>query len=337
MPETPSNFGDTLSSGIQDVAALLPLLGTEQCERQVGSALEKGYLYAAAASLSLFGSLGIVKVAFATLLATIVNPFYGGRWLEDAGFELKLLKLLEEQHIEDPNMVSGFEWTGWRRYDTPYSALDAEDYFGGGYGFLRYFQDLRGDIIKMDFEEVARDLKAISRRISSRIRHFIRLGFGTFSSWNRLLIVTSARSAVVSLSPYVYLTSNQWDSPLSWSYPGLRSLGNTSLTWMKIRRRHDTVSEEHDGWVPLLEERIRIYLYPPSNTEGTRELDLSEAEQQELTALLATNATLVMYQLMLAVGMMMIVAGYIGSFSILSQTDVASGPYVWFAMETALS
>ncbi|KAK7015831.1 hypothetical protein VNI00_019051, partial [Paramarasmius palmivorus] len=53
------NFGDTLSSGIQDIAALLPLLGTQQCEFQVGSSLEKGYVYAAASTLSLFGSLGI--------------------------------------------------------------------------------------------------------------------------------------------------------------------------------------------------------------------------------------------------------------------------------------
>ncbi|KAI3619099.1 retrotransposon nucleocapsid protein [Moniliophthora roreri] len=130
MSDRSVNFGDTLSSGIQDVAALLPLLGTEQVERHIGSSLEKGYLYSATATLSLFRSLGAVKVVFATCVATITYPFYGGHWLDDAGFstpgsvssmvtidketgrygaELRVQKLLEDQHIDDPNLVKGFE------------------------------------------------------------------------------------------------------------------------------------------------------------------------------------------------------------------------------------
>ncbi|KAF9259899.1 hypothetical protein L218DRAFT_630042 [Marasmius fiardii PR-910] len=50
------------------------------------TALEKVFLYAAAAPLSILGSLGIVRVAFATLLATITHLFCGGNWLDDAGF-----------------------------------------------------------------------------------------------------------------------------------------------------------------------------------------------------------------------------------------------------------
>ncbi|KAF9268432.1 hypothetical protein L218DRAFT_853351, partial [Marasmius fiardii PR-910] len=127
-------FGDTISTGIQDISALLPLLGTEQCERHVGTALEKGFLYAAATPLSILGSLGIVKTAFATLLATITYPFYGGDWLDDAGFkapgsassmvtinrgtkqygaEVKLERLMEDQHLSDPELVSDIEWSGW--------------------------------------------------------------------------------------------------------------------------------------------------------------------------------------------------------------------------------
>ncbi|KAK1227988.1 hypothetical protein PQX77_008990 [Marasmius sp. AFHP31] len=132
----PPNFGDTLSGGIQEVSALLPLLGTEQCERHVGTALEKGYLFAAAAPLSIFGSLGIVKTAFATLLGTTTKPFYGGWWLSDAGFgttgsvssmvtlvkdtkqygaEVRLQRLLKEQHIDDLELVKGIERFGWWR------------------------------------------------------------------------------------------------------------------------------------------------------------------------------------------------------------------------------
>ena len=153
----PPNVGTTLTGGIQDIAALLPLLGTEQCERHVGSALEGGYLYAAATPLSIFGSLGIVKLGTSVLISSIsisiprpsfsfrFTPypklsvtFCGRRWLaartlDNAGFkpigtvapliamdgtrftaETRLLEILKEKHIEDPEHLS-VEWksTEW--------------------------------------------------------------------------------------------------------------------------------------------------------------------------------------------------------------------------------
>jgi len=77
MSEPPQNVGRTLTGGIQDIAALLPLLGTDQCEKHVGSALDGGYLYAAAAPLSIFGSLVIVKMGISVLISSISIPkFY---------------------------------------------------------------------------------------------------------------------------------------------------------------------------------------------------------------------------------------------------------------------
>ncbi|KAJ7852174.1 hypothetical protein B0H14DRAFT_2354910, partial [Mycena olivaceomarginata] len=88
---TPASFGTTISSGIQDISAILSLLGTEQCEVHVGSALrgEKrgGYLYAAVAPLSIFGSLGVAKAAFTIMLLGI--PRVGGKILQQMGFEAK--------------------------------------------------------------------------------------------------------------------------------------------------------------------------------------------------------------------------------------------------------
>jgi hypothetical protein len=59
-------FGQTVSGGIQDISAVLSLLGTQQCELHVGSALRGGgrggYLYAAITPISIFGSLGVAKV-----------------------------------------------------------------------------------------------------------------------------------------------------------------------------------------------------------------------------------------------------------------------------------
>ncbi|TEB18719.1 hypothetical protein FA13DRAFT_1648095, partial [Coprinellus micaceus] len=75
------------TGGIQDVAALLPLLGTDQCEMHVTSALQRGYLYAAAAPMSIFGSLGLVKAGVATLWASIDTlRFSGPASLRNAGF-----------------------------------------------------------------------------------------------------------------------------------------------------------------------------------------------------------------------------------------------------------
>ncbi|KAF8168963.1 hypothetical protein K438DRAFT_1514512, partial [Mycena galopus ATCC 62051] len=83
-------FGSTLTSGIQDISAFLPILGTEKCERHVGRALEGGYLYAAATPLSLFGCLGIVKAAVSILIASVSSPsFHGAKHLANAGFALE--------------------------------------------------------------------------------------------------------------------------------------------------------------------------------------------------------------------------------------------------------
>jgi hypothetical protein len=49
-------FGATITGGIQNVARLLPLLGTQQCEEQVGSALKNGRLHATVTPMLIFGS-----------------------------------------------------------------------------------------------------------------------------------------------------------------------------------------------------------------------------------------------------------------------------------------
>jgi hypothetical protein len=81
-------IGSTLTGGIQDVAAILPLLGTEQCSVQVSSALTRGYLYAAASPMSIFGSLGVVTAGFKTLVACFsFGDIEGAKVLGNMGFE----------------------------------------------------------------------------------------------------------------------------------------------------------------------------------------------------------------------------------------------------------
>ncbi|KAF8801474.1 hypothetical protein BYT27DRAFT_7226818 [Phlegmacium glaucopus] len=109
-------IGAALTSGIQDIAALLPLLGTEQCEDHVGSALTNGYLYAAATPLSIFGSLGAARAGFKALLSAISIPwlrFDGAKVLADAGFKpqgvnLSLIMLEDDQkgHCAEKRLAS---------------------------------------------------------------------------------------------------------------------------------------------------------------------------------------------------------------------------------------
>ncbi|KAK7033617.1 hypothetical protein VNI00_012616 [Paramarasmius palmivorus] len=383
MSDTPANFGTTLSDGIQDISALLPLLGTEQVEGHVGSALEKGYLYAAASNLSLFGSLGAAKTAFATLMGTITHRrFYGGKWLDDAGFgtagsvtsmvtvdkdtglygaEVKLRKLLEEQHIDDPNLVSGFEWSGWRRAKGGYDAGAAIEQWNrrglrdGGYTILWYLSCIFSDILFCDVSELRSDMKGLYSRTGFQIRCAYKVALEPLISWNGLLTSTSMLCAILGITPYIYLASGDWSRPLSWTYPALRSFGsficavciqlalqlrihritNTSLEWMKANHKDGVIEGTHGRKVEPLERRIREYLSPLS-VEDAQEKPPVDVRKR-LESLLAIDRTLVIYQLLIAAGMMMIVVGYVGCFSIVKNSDAQAGPYVWFAMEAFLS
>ena len=88
MSSGSGGIGSTLTGGIQDIAAFLPLLGTEQCAIHVSSALTRGYLYAASAPMSIFGSLGVVSAGFRTLVACFAfGDIEGAKLLGNMGFE----------------------------------------------------------------------------------------------------------------------------------------------------------------------------------------------------------------------------------------------------------
>ena len=88
MSSSGGGIGSTLTGGIQDIAAILPLLGTAQCSIHVSSALTRGYLYAASTPMSIFGSLGVVTAGFKTLVACFsYGDFEGAKILGNMGFE----------------------------------------------------------------------------------------------------------------------------------------------------------------------------------------------------------------------------------------------------------
>ena len=134
------SYGATLTSGIQDISSLLPILGTEQCDDLAGSALSDGFLFAAATTLSIFGTLGLAMAGFKAAFASIVIPswgFLGAEKLRDAGFkpsgknlelimmdpanrdryliETCLCERLEDLHFENNGQVHiSLDWEGLR-------------------------------------------------------------------------------------------------------------------------------------------------------------------------------------------------------------------------------
>ena len=88
MSSGSGGIGSTLTGGIQDIAAILPLLGTAQCSIHVSSALTRGFLYAASAPMSIFGSLGVVSAGFKTMVACFsYGDIEGAKILGNMGFE----------------------------------------------------------------------------------------------------------------------------------------------------------------------------------------------------------------------------------------------------------
>jgi hypothetical protein len=120
------SIGGTLTGGIQDISALLPLLGTDQCEAHVVSGLTRGFIYVAATPISIFGSIGMVKAGVKAIIASISIRSWnivGTQKLRDMGFEPKgedlafvaldadqlakthLDPLLDELHIEKADNI----------------------------------------------------------------------------------------------------------------------------------------------------------------------------------------------------------------------------------------
>jgi hypothetical protein len=127
------SVGGTLTGGIQNLAPLIPLLGTGQCEDHASSALTKGYLYVAATPMSLFGSLGLARAGFKTFIASLDFSIFnwnvrGALMLSNMGFrpvgtnlslimldennkdkhhlvETRLDELLEDLHVDETKIT----------------------------------------------------------------------------------------------------------------------------------------------------------------------------------------------------------------------------------------
>ncbi|KAG1148696.1 hypothetical protein G6F37_009209 [Rhizopus arrhizus] len=101
MSEDNDSFGSVFASGIQDVAAVLGILGTEMCDGNAALTLSKGYLFPAACGTSMFGVLGLSKYLLKSFLPDQIVKNMGINRSEFDKYKLKEKVKLKVQNISD--------------------------------------------------------------------------------------------------------------------------------------------------------------------------------------------------------------------------------------------
>ena len=203
-------IGSTLTSGIQDIAAILPLLGTQQCSDQVSSALTRGYLYAASTPMSIFGSLGVVSAGFKTLVACFsFRNIEGAKILGNMGFE---------PQGENLSLI-----------------MVEAGKVGKGKNTGRY-------IIETRVDEMIKELNIDKNRITG-VSH-------KSAAWNVKMMATTALLCTFSIAPYIYLNrgASNLKKSTTWVFPVLRATGGfitTTLIQLLIQRRITTLSDQY--------------------------------------------------------------------------------------------
>ncbi|KAF5322135.1 hypothetical protein D9619_000526 [Psilocybe cf. subviscida] len=340
-----NDFSGTITGGIQDISALLPLLGTEQCEKHVGSALDRGFLYSSVTPISIFGSLGIVRAAFNILIASINIPrfrFWGAAKLSDGGFtpagvvapmialdpkyprqflaETRLEAMLAEQHIEnveDLTVSWGKGILGWN------FLLIASTLVISSAGIVPY--------IRIIFD---------SQHASSKALPLFPLGFG----FPFLRVVGSALCVIfaqflIQIRVLVLLKTRLLFIAIDRKAKEARIDLELTINDRKRAKSlwNSEVTSEKCIWA------LRMWLARPdaeklNNRSSIEEIYKSEYRRQlesiDTRVLRWVNALLVF---LVVLGCFSTVVGYVGCFYLIQHASTSKGPLLWLGLEALLS
>ncbi|KAJ7791540.1 hypothetical protein B0H14DRAFT_193607 [Mycena olivaceomarginata] len=341
-----ASFGRTLSSGIQDISAILPLLGTEQCEMHIGSGLRGGgnggFLYAAITTISIFGSLGAAKAAFKIMLASV--PSFGARILQQMGFDLS------GAAVEMLSLKDG-----------------------------RYVAETR--LLDCLAKHHVRDTRLLFVRQSDVIPRFLDRIL-PLHPWNIRLLLCSLLVAILGLAPYFhFFAQHQTLVPrVELLFPLLRVMGGTLCVFPSqiilqrrilaiLRQRilfkciNDLVEEKDGLKIPVIpgnkwshsltSEDALFSLTKFIETTGPEQMPfimlVAEAietdpssDPGEIAKKLKDQITepwsSTFLRLSMLFGFLMTLAGYLGCFSLVQDSgSTAADTYTWLAVEAALS
>jgi hypothetical protein len=339
-----ASFVGTVSSGIQDVSAILPLLGTEQCERHVGSALcgggKGGYLYAAVTPLSIFGSLGTAKAAFGIMVSSY--PLHGSRILRQMGFELKgdaaaMIAATGDRYLAESRLLA---------------------------------------LLQAHFVRSAQHLSAVPAETAPRLLGNLGISHPAFCLWNLKLLIFSLVAALLGVGPYLHFSIQHHTSslPRSLAFPLLRVIGGLLCVFpaqlmiqhrllvilqqrILFQRINDLVVDRHDVKLPAKwkdsfpsEEALTSLceFLETSLAEETPFAQIVLAAMDDkiapgnVTEKLKCHITDSWYatilRVLLLIGFLLTLVGYVGCFTIIQDSkSTPSDTYLWLGLEAFLS
>jgi len=370
-----ASYNSILSQGVQDVAALLPLLGTVQCERHVSLSLQHGYLYAAFAPLSIFGSLG---TALAGLWIGLASTVWGVRRLKDAGFEpssnvAKIITLDNRRYLAESNLIAAMK------------GLQAQGLQDRGGHMQIKFKD---QVSPWNFYLVSASLIAAAASLFPYL-HFIIVHDTSSASraWifpamramggffcivggqqllqKRIVTIVQQRLNFMDISQFlekekIDVTTMSIPSPRAiWTFWNRRA----PLEKVLIRWDHNKTSEaclqDLYRYLELFEwtadedrdsEKMKKLLHHisglPDKPTGERfhkkYLELlgedSDSKNTVITAELFSKIYRGFYRILIFIGVMASVAGYIGCFSLVQDKKASPrGRYLWIGLEAFLA
>ncbi|KAJ7473421.1 hypothetical protein FB451DRAFT_1249219 [Mycena latifolia] len=339
-----TSVGTSLVSGIQDISAFLPIIGTDQCEKHVGEALDGGFLYAAATPLSMFGSLGIVKASTAILVASISPRF--AQMLADSGFKL--------------------EGSVAAMIGAPPSKRDVSKHRTSRTQNSETEKDQNEHISPCTASQKFRDLLEEQHINKSQVR----LKFD-YKTWNWQLCISTALLACLSISPYVRIIMSDHSSKgfPTWVPPLLRIVGSAVsvvVAQMIIQIRMQQIlqsildptqaSEPNSGSKTALHDpEPGIATASSSTTPRDSSLQTVPAPPRkqpsepwsstnektagiipQLPNIIPSRLHLAFLQVLLFLGIGSTAVGYLGCFTVV-QNSHAGDTYIWLGIEIALA
>ncbi|KAF5321580.1 hypothetical protein D9619_000363 [Psilocybe cf. subviscida] len=347
MSNSPT-IGGTITGGIQDISALLPLLGTEQCEKHIGSALDRGFLYSSVAPMTIFGSLGIVRASFNILVASLSirrYQFLGARVLSDSGFspsgtvapmialdpghpkrfvaETRLEAMLADEHIDnvaDLTVSLGKDVVRWN-FKLVFSTLFIS--LAGLLPYIKIIVDLRDANPKLFFplgfgfpilRVFGSAICVIVAQFLIQIRIIILLKTRLlFMGINRLAKEAKVEdlASVITTDLHRERAEEGWDSELA-AEKSVWALQK----WLAAGS--DTNKDKNYRKMETLFESKYAQHLGPSNTHIRPWITL-------------------LFCLILAAGCISIVVGYVGCFFLIQHSASSTGTLVWLGLEAVLS
>ncbi|KAF7344727.1 hypothetical protein MVEN_01633400 [Mycena venus] len=334
-----TSFGTTISSGIQDISAILSLFGTEQCEFHVGSALRGGgrggYMYAAITPISIFGSLGAAKAAFTIMLVGL--PF-GPRILKYVGFEPKgdvvaaaMLESNSDRYLAETRLLHLLD----KHYIRSAQHISIER------------PDVRSPLTPLrpwDFSLLVASLFVACLGVLPYI-HFSVLGHTTFPALAIFFPICRVTGGLLCVFPGQLLLQYRIQTIIKQRlfFKGINDILKEYNTKAPAHRLlwDDTHSSQ-----ACLSSLIDFLRLRPTPTRFVKHLatvlhvppECSSKELEDaLQAYLANTWSWLALTCALLLGFLMTIVGYIGCFTIVQSSSVPSDTYIWLGSEATLA